>query len=96
MAEADPLSARYAQRPERGVLRIWRREVGVEHQRVRQIGRIADLHSRMLPAGRGPWMARVNPPDVVESSQGVLRGLARIPEPVTRPRYTARLSPSTC
>ncbi len=55
------LSARYAKRPERGVLRIWRRDGTWMKTPVRQNGRIAVLHGEAAPKGRGPRMARVHP-----------------------------------
>jgi len=38
-AQSATLSARYAKRPERGALRIWRREKGADAARVRRIRR---------------------------------------------------------
>jgi len=46
--------------------RVW---LGENRCRGSQNGRTAILHSRRLPEGRGPWMARVNPAPPLASNR---------------------------
>ena len=69
MARVHPLSGRSP--AARGVLRIWRREVGKKPKRVRRIGRTADPDSRRLPRrGEGHGWPESIPSSAAPRPQG--------------------------
>ena len=83
MGSNPTLSARYTRRPERGVLRIWRREVGAEATRVRRIRRERIRTAEWLALGRLRTRVRCmyaphNPTREIRRSRRPERGVLRI------------------